>query len=191
MIAGNDPFLSAREVFLENNGGSSNGAVMRGPPIGIMYGVTEVTEYSAICAALTHKNPVTIACSIWVNHMISGLCRGKGKKSAFLHAHSSCTESEVIRVLGSFEQFPIAPLLDALAATHAALLIFMQCSSFEETILRAIYSGGDADTVACISGALAGAFYGLDAVPAIWIEKIHRYQQIISLSQSLWSISHP
>ncbi|WP_302185294.1 ADP-ribosylglycohydrolase family protein [Streptomyces sp. GMY02] len=33
--------------------------------------------------------------------------------------------------------------------------------------------GGDTDTVAAVTGGLAGAYYGLDAIPARWTEPLH------------------
>ncbi|MBA2944276.1 ADP-ribosylglycohydrolase family protein [Streptomyces himalayensis] len=37
----------------------------------------------------------------------------------------------------------------------------------------AIDLGGDTDTVAAVTGGLAGAYYGLDAIPARWTESLH------------------
>ncbi len=46
-------------------------------------------------------------------------------------------------------------------------------SSFEDAIRAAIDLGGDTDTVAAVTGGLAGARYGLDAIPARWTEPLH------------------
>lgn len=42
-------------------------------------------------------------------------------------------------------------------------------SSFKEAVITAVNLGGDADTNAAITGGLAGAWYGYDAIPAEWI----------------------
>lgn len=42
-----------------------------------------------------------------------------------------------------------------------ALRAFMESDSYEDTIRNAISLGGDADTLACIAGAVAGAYYGV------------------------------
>lgn len=42
-------------------------------------------------------------------------------------------------------------------------------SSFREAVVTAVNLGGDADTNAAITGGLAGAWYGYDAIPAEWI----------------------
>ncbi|MFK0115790.1 ADP-ribosylglycohydrolase family protein [Streptomyces sp. NPDC090994] len=45
--------------------------------------------------------------------------------------------------------------------------------SFAEAVRAAIDLGGDTDTVAAVTGGLAGARYGLDAIPARWTEPLH------------------
>jgi ADP-ribosylglycohydrolase len=45
-----------------------------------------------------------------------------------------------------------------------SILAFLESSGFEDAIRNAISLGGDADTMACIAGAIAEAYYG--GVPA-------------------------
>jgi ADP-ribosyl-[dinitrogen reductase] hydrolase len=45
--------------------------------------------------------------------------------------------------------------------------------SFEEAVVNAINLGDDADTVGCVAGALAGAIYGIQAVPSRWTTYIN------------------
>lgn len=45
--------------------------------------------------------------------------------------------------------------------------------SFEEAVRAAVDLGGDTDTVAAVTGALAGAVYGVGAVPDRWTEALH------------------
>jgi ADP-ribosylglycohydrolase len=42
-----------------------------------------------------------------------------------------------------------------------AIIAFLDAEDFEQTIRLAISLGGDADTLACIAGGIAGAFYGV------------------------------
>ncbi|MFE1241484.1 ADP-ribosylglycohydrolase family protein [Streptomyces tendae] len=46
-------------------------------------------------------------------------------------------------------------------------------TGFEDALRAAIDLGGDTDTVAAVTGGLAGAYYGLDAIPARWTEPLH------------------
>ncbi|MGW0565613.1 ADP-ribosylglycohydrolase family protein [Streptomyces sp. NPDC003016] len=46
-------------------------------------------------------------------------------------------------------------------------------AGYEDAVRAAIDLGGDTDTVAAVTGGLAGAYYGLDAIPARWTERLH------------------
>jgi ADP-ribosylglycohydrolase len=41
-----------------------------------------------------------------------------------------------------------------------AIIAFLESSDFEDSIRKAISLGGDSDTIACVSGSIAHAFYG-------------------------------
>lgn len=45
--------------------------------------------------------------------------------------------------------------------------------SFEECILGAVNHGGDADTIAAISGGISGARFGFNSIPKKWIDKLN------------------
>ena len=44
--------------------------------------------------------------------------------------------------------------------------------TFEEAIIGAVNDGGDADTIAAITGSLAGARWGIEYIPEKWIEQL-------------------
>lgn len=45
--------------------------------------------------------------------------------------------------------------------------------SYEDAVRAAIDLGGDTDTVAAVTGALAGAVYGAGAIPRRWTDRLH------------------
>jgi ADP-ribosyl-[dinitrogen reductase] hydrolase len=45
--------------------------------------------------------------------------------------------------------------------------------SFEDALVAAINLGDDTDTVACVTGAIAGAIYGIQAIPSRWTTYVH------------------
>ncbi|KOV50656.1 ribosylglycohydrolase [Streptomyces sp. AS58] len=55
----------------------------------------------------------------------------------------------------------------------SAVWALRRTTSFEGAIRAAVDVGGDTDTVAAVTGGLAGAYYGLDAIPAHWTEPLH------------------
>ena len=130
------------------------------------------------CSRLTHYDPVAGACSAFVNRMVSDLCREKGKEQAYLRALSRCRDGEVYELLGRFRRYDPVPGLDCLLATHAALTVFMENDTFEETLVSAVNLGGDADTVGAIAGSLAGSYYGLGAIPRRWLAGLHDLSRV-------------
>ena len=50
-------------------------------------------------------------------------------------------------------------------------------ASFEAALLKVANLRGDADSVGAVVGQLAGAFYGLAAIPPSWIEAVQRYDR--------------
>lgn len=55
----------------------------------------------------------------------------------------------------------------------SAVWALRSAAGFEEAIRAAIDLGGDTDTVAAVTGGLAGAFYGPAAIPTRWTEPLH------------------
>jgi ADP-ribosyl-[dinitrogen reductase] hydrolase len=187
--SGTLPHHAAWKVHKRNHGSRSNGSVMRGFPLGIFYSSPVVYDASISCSLVTHYDPVPAHCSAWLNVMVSDMCRGASRKSAYRHARSLCTNPEVHAMLGNYDQYDPDPALDAVLCSHAALSCFMGSQTLEHAILSAINLGGDADTVGACCGALAGAFWGLDAIPRRWIKELEVYDSLVRLADSLWSFA--
>ncbi|MDK2974947.1 MAG: hypothetical protein PWP08_1318 [Methanofollis sp.] len=181
------PEEAALIAHARNGGSRTNGSVMRGPPLGIFYPPGAVREVSLACSALTHYDPVAGECSAFVNLMIAEMCRGVSKTRAFSRALDCCGNDEVAGRFGDFRARPLEPALDAALSTHCALTVFMDSRTFEETLVRAVNLGGDADTVGAIAGALAGAHYGFSAIPDRWRADFKHTDRVLSLAQQLWA----
>ncbi|MEU0039854.1 ADP-ribosylglycohydrolase family protein [Streptomyces sp. NPDC006333] len=55
----------------------------------------------------------------------------------------------------------------------SAVRALRNTDSYEAAVRAAIDLGGDTDTVAAVTGGLAGAVYGADGIPGRWIEPLH------------------
>jgi ADP-ribosyl-[dinitrogen reductase] hydrolase len=51
---------------------------------------------------------------------------------------------------------------------------YLGTDCFEECVVQTVNQGGDADTTGALAGMLAGATYGLDAIPAHWFARLDR-----------------
>lgn len=62
-------------------------------------------------------------------------------------------------------------------------------ASFEDALILAINLADDADTVGAVTGQLAGAIYGADAIPGRWIAPLAWRETIVAASRTLLAIS--
>jgi len=72
-----------------------------------------------------------------------------------------------------------------LDTVNAAFWCLLHESSAEDVIVRAVSLGGDADTTGIVAGFLAGAAYGLDAIPARWRVVLHGVDELEQTSRQL------
>jgi ADP-ribosyl-[dinitrogen reductase] hydrolase len=189
VLDGVSPGVAAEQAHRTLGGSRSNGSVMRGPPLGILYSSLLLEEASLACSRLTHCDPVAGACSAFVNRMVSDLARGHSREAAFRHACSTCRIPEVSEFLRGFRDHPPDPALDALLATHCALAVFMEAGSFADAAIRAVNLGGDADTIGAVTGALSGAYWGATTIPPMWRLQLRDHDRIIDLAGDLFRVA--
>lgn len=57
--------------------------------------------------------------------------------------------------------------------------------TFEDAVLTAVNLGDDADTVAAITGQMAGALYGAGAIPEEWVAGLYRRDDLAKMTADL------
>jgi ADP-ribosylglycohydrolase len=62
----------------------------------------------------------------------------------------------------------------------SALWCFLNTDNYKDCVLTAVNLGKDTDTVAAIAGGLAGLYYGIDAIPTEWKNKLVYYKYLES-----------
>jgi ADP-ribosyl-[dinitrogen reductase] hydrolase len=185
--SGTLPHRAAWLVHKRLHGSRSNGSVMRGFPVGIFYPSPYVYEVSLACSQLTHFDTVAAHCSAWLNVMVSDMCRGVSRIKAYRHARSLCTNPEVQSILGNYTEYTPVASLDAVLCSHAALTCFMNARTLEGAILSAINLGGDSDTAGACCGALAGTYWGFEAIPERWTRDLEDFPNILHCAEQLWN----
>jgi ADP-ribosyl-[dinitrogen reductase] hydrolase len=102
---------------------------------------------------------------------------------AALHGRS---RAEVLGV----EALPgAAPAVASTAGAPAVLDLaagaFGSTNNFRDGALRAVNLGGDSDVIAAVYGQLAGAHYGVRAIPPAWLAALAQREQIATLADRL------
>ena len=67
---------------------------------------------------------------------------------------------------------------------EAALWCLLNTNSYEECVLNAVNLGDDTDTVAAVAGGLAGALYGLNAIPEKWLNILKKRDYIEKMCET-------
>jgi ADP-ribosyl-[dinitrogen reductase] hydrolase len=64
------------------------------------------------------------------------------------------------------------------ACIPTCLYLLLTTASFEEAVTEVVNLGGDTDTAGAILGAIAGAHYGVDDIPARWLDGLQNREGI-------------
>lgn len=64
---------------------------------------------------------------------------------------------------------------------EAALWCFATTNSYEEAVLKAVNLGEDTDTIAFLTGTMAGLKYGINGIPQKWLNQLARINDIKEL----------
>lgn len=60
---------------------------------------------------------------------------------------------------------------------------------FRRAMEYAISLGGDADTIACMAGAISGAYYGETVIPANLVKHLELHEEVTLLADKLYEAS--
>lgn len=61
---------------------------------------------------------------------------------------------------------------------ESALWCLLRTNDYASCVLSAVNLGGDTDTTAAVAGAAAGLYYGIDQLPAAWVNEVVKSSEI-------------
>jgi ADP-ribosylglycohydrolase len=136
-----------------------NGAAMRVSPVGYAFDTIEdVLEQARLTAVISHNHPEGIK-GAQATALAVFLARTGFDKEEIRHQISGRFEYDLQR---SVEQ--IRPTysfrISCQETVPEAIVAFLDSLSYEDALRNAISLGGDSDTLACITGGIAEAYYG-------------------------------
>ena len=68
----------------------------------------------------------------------------------------------------------------------AAAWCLLTTNSYKECVLKAVNLGEDTDTVAAVTGGLAGALYGIEAIPEEWLNALKKREYIEEMCEEAY-----
>lgn len=138
----------------------------------------------------THGAEECLEASVLLAMIIHHLLRGEPKNQALEAGKDEAWQSKKITALAQGDYLQKADALIkaksyVVDTLEAALWCFARTDSLEAALLAAANLGDDCDTVAAITGQLAGCYYGLNAIPADWLDVLVEKDRIEQLAQRL------
>ena len=135
-----------------------NGSAMRVSPIGFYYkSMDEVLMRAEESAVVTHNHPEGIkgAKSIAAAIFLARSGRGKEEIKKYIEESFEYDLSESIDSIRTWYKFDAS----CQGSVPQAIRCFLESGSYEDAIRNAISIGGDSDTIACITGGIAEAYF--------------------------------
>ncbi|MDF2651515.1 MAG: ADP-ribosylglycohydrolase [Paenibacillus sp.] len=168
-----------------------NGSAMRVCPIGFAFSsLEEVMIESRRSALVTH------------NHR-QGIIGAQAVACAVFLARNNKSKDEIQSFIQQRFKYNLKQRLDDIRPNYAfdpscqgsvpqAIIAFLESTDFEDAIRKAISIGGDSDTIACITGGIAHAYYKeipKDIISEVMLRLDLKLRQIIGLFNDKYNIS--
>lgn len=149
----------------------SNGSLMRTSPIGLYFrGYTkDLDRVAAEVSTITHSAEHAVAACQMASQLVAQLAEGLPKNEALDFVRNRCPEFWEEMMAASNQKTYPGGAFESLGISVVAL---GNAGSFEEAIVTAVNQGGDSDTYGAITGAFAGAYWGVAQIPDRWLKEL-------------------
>jgi ADP-ribosylglycohydrolase len=139
-------------------GSWGNGSAMRVSPVGFAYDdLDEVLVRAGLTAEVTHNHP-------------GGIKGAQATAAAVYLARTGSSKDEIRDYIERKFQYDLGATIDEIRPAYTfdvscqgsvpqAILAFLESNDYEHAVRLGVSLGGDADTIACIAGGIAQAYY--------------------------------
>ncbi|MCD6057983.1 MAG: putative ADP-ribosylglycohydrolase [Thermomicrobiales bacterium] len=172
---------------------AANGAVMRCAPVALRFrrDPDRLVRASLDSARVTHAEARASWGTVAVNQAIVHLLDGGTLADAPAAAVAGIRNREVceaVRGAAGRQRDEVRSGGFVLETIGASFWSLLNSRSAREAIETAVALGGDADSTGAVTGALAGAAYGVSALPTTWVETVQFRERLASEAMRLLAL---
>lgn len=172
---------------------AGNGSLVRVAPIAIRFwrDWDRLREAAERQSRVTHEADEAVHSCIVFAEILANAIEGQTKEQVLQTSQTKLTPSVQRVVDGSWlgkSRDEIRSSGNVVDTLEAALWCFDRTSTFEDAVLLAANLGGDADTVAAVTGQLAGSFYGAPATPERFLANLDWKDEIERIGEDLFDV---
>lgn len=194
MIDGVNPIKCGGATEYDNG----NGSLMRILPIAYIADrmtEDELIKFVSDISSFTHRHPRSVVACIFYVVFAAQLNRGLNMIEAFESASAfvrkncdssssgelRCYENIFNKAILTAERRAIKSTGYVVDTLEAVVWTLFNTKSYKEAVLTAVNLGGDTDTIAALTGGLAGIYYGAENIPDLWIQNIKKKDYICAM----------
>lgn len=172
---------------------ASNGSLMRCAPVALRYRNDPVAlrEVSLATSRITHAEERAAWSTVALNQAIAFYLNGGECEGMVGAAAAGINQQEVVNAIVSAPSLSPAELNGRGFVLNGLQIAFQAVANrktLEAAVVEAVMIGDDTDTNAAITGALAGARWGYQAIPERWRSRVHQHDRLIALADQLLSV---
>lgn len=190
-------YLETGEPFAGSTSPNSagNGSLMRLAPVVLFFrrDPVECLHYAEESSRTTHGAREAVQCCRVMARLLLNILSEHPKQELLLQTADGVLEPAVRRIVERSYATEMRNEVKGsgycLESLTAALWAFLTTEDFASAILRAVNLGDDADTTAAICGQLAGAYYGVEAIPPQWRKRLAMTEYIDQTARRLFTSS--
>ncbi|MBS7250092.1 MAG: ADP-ribosylglycohydrolase family protein [Candidatus Freyarchaeota archaeon] len=190
-------------------GSYGNGAAMRVAPVGLLHYDNEEKLRSVAYAQsqITHAHELGMEGAAIQAYAVALAVKADSSSRLdpydFLGKIKDFTRSEVYRqkiekcleLLNEANKRKVSRELgngvEAYNSVPAAIYSFSRnVDSFRDAVTYAISLGGDTDTIGAMTGAISGAYHGVEKIPEEWKNRLEKIDYIEKLAEELWNLKN-
>ncbi|NLN22351.1 MAG: ADP-ribosylglycohydrolase family protein [Syntrophomonadaceae bacterium] len=184
------------------NNSKGCGGVMRVAPVGLFCSRESAFEIGCESAALTHGHPSGYLSAGVLAHLIACIIEGMEIEDAVTasleelkkhNGHEECSsllEKAIALSRDNTEPLTALSQLGEGWVGEETIAIAVYCSlkeknNFKKALLISVNHDGDSDSTGAVTGNILGAYLGIDAIPAPWLQKVEFADLLIQLADDL------
>ena len=193
-----DPYAGSTDPYT-----AGNGSLMRLAPVPMAFAGDpgEAITMAAASSRTTHGARAAVDACRYFAGLLVGALGGVDRETLLSRGYCPVEGlwereplvEEIARIAdGSFKELnppDIEGTGYVVRSLEAALWVFHRSATFRDGALLAANLGDDADTTAAIYGQLAGACYGVEGIPAGWLDKLAMADEITSMADDLFELT--
>ena len=171
-------------------GDNGNGSLMRILPLSLYLHRLDpesIIKQSFANSSLTHGHARSLLSCSYFSLLMKAVLNGDDLKNAMAFAANELKpylldETSLDRVLSrealNLPEGEIESSGYVIHCLEASLWCVANSKNYSEAVLKAVNLGDDTDTTAAVTGAIAGALYGIDTLPREWLDKLARLDEL-------------